>query len=538
MNVVRPVDMGAGGSVTARKRRAMHAALLVTALVGLALALPAAAGATILSPWGSNLSATPTLDTANGDYSNAGSTVGPENTIAPNPHEAEDLGVWNAAASAGATAPQGGQALYVKVKGCAIKDTTAPTDSNGDQYSEGTRVNTIVFQTLAPQGRDWAATATSGQFLMPFCKSADSSGTRVTPDYVSTFQPIHMCVAAGGTIAFHDIGGFIPPNGSGGPWYPQGVPMDVIATAGSSSINSFVGVGASTYGPGLYGPGEPDPSFSGWGSEPGKELMLQVIEGVGDDAYGLCPGGTANEPSNSNSIICVSERASAEGHPTCNGNNQPVYWPANTSRPKISGKAQQDQRLTESHGEWTNNPYGYRVRWEDCDSSGANCTAIAGATKQYYYPTAGYVGHTLRVQEWATNDANTVGPVSSSPTAPVAPVDAPSIANLKLNPSTFYDTRAATVTYLDSQAATTTLTVIALKTKAVVKMLAHRDRAGSNGVGGLSRLKAGRYVLRVSATFQGQTSQPVTVSFMVKASHHKHKRHGKRRRQSTAHRRR
>src|SRR5689334_6114199 len=47
-------------------RRIVLSVVAVTATVAIGLALPGAAGAAIIAPWGSSLSATPTLDTANG----------------------------------------------------------------------------------------------------------------------------------------------------------------------------------------------------------------------------------------------------------------------------------------------------------------------------------------------------------------------------------------------------------------------------------------------------------------------------------------
>ena len=77
--------------------------------------------------------------------------------------------------------------------------------------------------------------------------------------------------------------------------------------------------------------------------------------------------------------------------------------PANTAPPTISGTAQQGQTLTEDNGSWTNEPTSFAYQWQQCDSSGASCVAISGATSQTYVPVAADVGHTLRVQETASN---------------------------------------------------------------------------------------------------------------------------------------
>jgi hypothetical protein len=95
--------------------------------------------------------------------------------------------------------------------------------------------------------------------------------------------------------------------------------------------------------------------------------------------------------------------------------------PENTALPTIAGTPTQGQTLTETNGTWDNSPVPpFTYQWEDCDSTGAACTAISGATNQTYLLTAHDVGHTIVVQETATN---ATGPTvaSSAPTAVVAP---------------------------------------------------------------------------------------------------------------------
>jgi hypothetical protein len=58
------------------------------------------------------------------------------------------------------------------------------------------------------------------------------------------------------------------------------------------------------------------------------------------------------------------------------------------------------------------------LQWTSCDSAGATCTAISGATHPTYIPVASDVGHTLRVQVTATNATKSVA-LSSTQTAVV-----------------------------------------------------------------------------------------------------------------------
>jgi hypothetical protein len=276
----------------------------LTVGVALSCASPALAGRHTFG----SISATPTLDTANGAREHNGSAGGSEHAVLPNPHEAEDLGIWNPSARG-----VNGQAVSVRVKGCAIKDATAPS-----QKSAGTAVNTVLFQTLAPQaGGDFKAVATSSPFLLPFCSSSSSPAQgAVSTHTITSFAPVHLCVANGDVIALHDIGGFIPQTAPHvGPWYPQGVPLDVIASVPGTTIDSFVGV-STLFGPGLFGPGEANRSLSGFATEHGEQLQMQVTEGTGGDAYGLCPGGTAVEPATSNRIICDNGKPT-RGHKKC-----------------------------------------------------------------------------------------------------------------------------------------------------------------------------------------------------------------------------
>ena len=72
--------------------------------------------------------------------------------------------------------------------------------------------------------------------------------------------------------------------------------------------------------------------------------------------------------------------------------------PASETAPAITGTAQKAQTLTEVHGKWTNEPTSFTYQWLQCDSSGAGCKAIPGATAQTYVPVSADIGHALRVQ--------------------------------------------------------------------------------------------------------------------------------------------
>lgn len=77
--------------------------------------------------------------------------------------------------------------------------------------------------------------------------------------------------------------------------------------------------------------------------------------------------------------------------------------PAAVSPPAISGTAQQGQALTASPGTWTADDATFAYQWQHCDSAGANCADIAGATAQTYTVAPADVNTTLRVVVTASN---------------------------------------------------------------------------------------------------------------------------------------
>jgi uncharacterized delta-60 repeat protein len=93
--------------------------------------------------------------------------------------------------------------------------------------------------------------------------------------------------------------------------------------------------------------------------------------------------------------------------------------PANSTPPTISGTAAEGQTLTVNAGAWTGStPISHDYRWRRCDSAGASCVDIAGATATTYALTAADVGRTIRVRETASN-AYGQGAVESAATAVV-----------------------------------------------------------------------------------------------------------------------
>jgi hypothetical protein len=100
---------------------------------------------------------------------------------------------------------------------------------------------------------------------------------------------------------------------------------------------------------------------------------------------------------------------------------QALPAPSNTTLPSISGTAQQGQALSTSKGTWTGSPTSYAYQWQDCDSSGASCAAISGATSSSHTLTANDTSHTVRVVVTATNSAGSATATSTPTQAVTAP---------------------------------------------------------------------------------------------------------------------
>ncbi|HEX3688932.1 MAG TPA: hypothetical protein VHV28_04520, partial [Solirubrobacteraceae bacterium] len=115
---------------------------------------------------------------------------------------------------------------------------------------------------------------------------------------------------------------------------------------------------------------------------------------------------------------------------------QGIPAPTNTAPPTISGTTTQGQTLSTSNGTWTGSPTSYSYQWQDCDTNGASCANISGATSNSHALTSGDVGNTVRVVVTATNAGGFTGAISNqtaaiqAPAPPAAPTNSalPSIS--------------------------------------------------------------------------------------------------------------
>lgn len=84
--------------------------------------------------------------------------------------------------------------------------------------------------------------------------------------------------------------------------------------------------------------------------------------------------------------------------------SQPVPVPPQaTTLPSLSGSGQVGQKLTGDRGKWSGNPVDYNYLWTRCDSTGASCADIGGATAATYTLVGPDAGNAVRFKVQARN---------------------------------------------------------------------------------------------------------------------------------------
>ena len=100
----------------------------------------------------------------------------------------------------------------------------------------------------------------------------------------------------------------------------------------------------------------------------------------------------------------------------------PPLPPTNVALPIVSGTMIEGSTLTAGTGLWLGSPTAYAYRWQDCDTLGANCIAIAGATASIYTLASSDVGQTVRVVVTASNAGGSSSATSLAGTPVIARV--------------------------------------------------------------------------------------------------------------------
>jgi hypothetical protein len=98
--------------------------------------------------------------------------------------------------------------------------------------------------------------------------------------------------------------------------------------------------------------------------------------------------------------------------------------PTNTTAPTTSGTTRVSSVLASTQGSWSNSPTSYSYQWQRCDSSGANCVNISGATSSSFTLTCSDYKKTLKVAVKATNSSGNATATSNA-TAAIAKPSSP-----------------------------------------------------------------------------------------------------------------
>lgn len=226
-----------------------------------------------VTTFGSPLSVPATLNTVE-NLSYAGTNTPYGNGYVHTYHNAADDAIWNAVQATGAPqAPSEGQAIKVRLEGCAKPATGGPAP-----------LTQIHFQDITPlPGGGAKVNLTSQPFEIPICGQNGASGSTIT-----SYEPVNLCVNQGDYIDFNDEGGWVPSI------YQSGVPYQVIGSVVGSTLDSFLRGNGTNNGATMSA--SETSAMDGFVSDPGQELMLQVELGTGPDARYVCPGGTKEAP--------------------------------------------------------------------------------------------------------------------------------------------------------------------------------------------------------------------------------------------------
>ncbi len=125
------------------------------------------------------------------------------------------------------------------------------------------------------------------------------------------------------------------------------------------------------------------------------EGHVTAITPPGEESYAFTYGAIPGDSSTGRLLKVTRAQASA---PLWNGS-----LPVSTAAPQITGTPMVGERLAVSNGTWSGEPVVFGYQWEDCNSSGKECTAIPGATNADYTPENSDASHALVVLVAATN---------------------------------------------------------------------------------------------------------------------------------------
>jgi hypothetical protein len=229
-------------------------------------------------------------------------------------------------------------------------------------------------------------------------------------------------VAAGGAIvSYHGVDPLQPIDAHSGrfrSFTSQIVAPSVTTTASADRVVAFF---AHTDTKATTSPSGTEERYNGAtkGGKSGLRTkaadLLQPVAGASGDKIAVTSGGGST--SNIGQLVALSPSPESA----------PLTHPLNISPPTISGAAAEGGTLTANPGLWSSPEavtYGYQ--WQRCDSAGAGCTNITGATAQSFQATTSDVGWRLRVVVTAMNSVG-LGSAASATTDVISPKPSPPV---------------------------------------------------------------------------------------------------------------
>jgi hypothetical protein len=88
--------------------------------------------------------------------------------------------------------------------------------------------------------------------------------------------------------------------------------------------------------------------------------------------------------------------------------------PTPKTPPTITGTAEVGITLVATRGTWNGSPTSFHFAWVRCNTTGAACLGVGGATAKIYTPTGADIGHTLRVTVTAKNASGSTNATSAA----------------------------------------------------------------------------------------------------------------------------
>ena len=289
-------------------------------------------------------------------------------------------------------------------------NTTAPTVSGATQQG----------QTLSTTNGSWSNGPTSFEYAWQDCDTAGNNCTNISGATATTYT------LAAGDVG-HTIEAVVTATNAGGSTSAASAATAVVATLAPppppSNTALPVVTGTTTQGQTLSTSngswtGSPTSYSYRWRQCDSAGNNCTDISGATATTYSLAAGDVGHTIKSVVSATNAGGSGSATSAQTAAVTSNIPAPPANSTLPAISGTVAQGQALTTSNGSWTNNPSSFAYKWEDCNSSGASCTIISGATSNTYILTTADVGDTIRAIVTATNPGGS-GSATSAQTAAV-----------------------------------------------------------------------------------------------------------------------